>query len=77
VQGYVHKCVYHTQQDDARGEVHAHRAACLFSFLQPYLRVVRGLRKLHRPGYVGFLQCLRNVRHQNAVEPVERILLAA
>jgi transposase-like protein len=71
LKGYVHEFVNHTQQEDARGDVHEKRAACLFSLLKPYLRVFRGLSKDNLPGYVGFLQFLRNFRHQNAFEQAE------
>jgi hypothetical protein len=49
----------------------------LFSLLKPYLRVLRGVSKGHLPGYVGLLQCLRNLRHQKACEQAELILRAA
>jgi len=61
----------------ARGDVHENRAECLFSLLKPYLRVFRGLSKTNLPGYVGFFQCLRNFRQQNAFEQAELILRAA
>ena len=57
--------------------MHEHRAECLFSLLKPYLRVFRGLSKFNLPGYVGFLQCLRNFRQYNAFEQAELILQAA
>jgi hypothetical protein len=41
------------------------------------LRVFRSLSKDNLPGYVGFFQFLRNVRHQNAFEQAEMILQAA
>src|SRR5205807_985964 len=77
VKGYVHEFVNHTQKEYARGDVHENRAECLFSLLKPYLRVFRGISKLNLPGYVAFFQFLRNVRHQNAFEQAELILLAA
>jgi transposase-like protein len=77
LKGYVHEFVNHTQKEYARGDVHENRAECLFSLLKPYLRVFRGLSKYNLPGYVGFFQFLRNVRHQNACEQAERILQAA
>jgi hypothetical protein len=77
VKGYVHEFVNHTQKEYARGEVHENRAECLFSLLKPYLRVFRGLSKCNLPGYVGFVQFLRNVRQQNACEQAELILRAA
>jgi hypothetical protein len=77
LQGYVHAFVNHTQKEYARGDVHEHRAECLFSFLKPYLRVFRGLSKTNLPGYVGFLQFLRNFREQNACEQAELIIQAA
>jgi transposase-like protein len=76
LKGYVHEFVNHTQKEYARGDVHENRAECLFSLLKPYLRVFRGLSKYNLPGYVGFFQFLRNVRHQNACEQAERILQA-
>jgi hypothetical protein len=77
VQGYGHAYVNHTTKEEARGEVHAQRAACLFAWLKPYLRVWRGVSKGHLPGDVGFLQFLRNVRQHNACEQAELILRAA
>jgi transposase len=77
VKGYVHEFVNHTKKEYARGDVHENRAECLFSLLKPYLRVFRGLSKCNLPGYVGFFQFLRNVRHQNAFEQAELILRAA
>jgi transposase-like protein len=77
LKGYVHEFVNHTQKEYARGDVHENRAECLFSLLKPYLRVFRGLSKDNLPGYVGFLQFLRNFRHQNACEQAERLLQAA
>jgi transposase-like protein len=77
VQGSRHAFVNHTQKADAQGDVHENRAACLCSLLKPYLRVFRGLSKTNLPGYVGFFQCLRNVRQQNACEQAELILRAA
>jgi transposase-like protein len=77
LQGYAHDFVNHTQKEYARGDVHENRAECLFSFLQPYLRVLRGISKTTLPGYLGFLQCLRNVRQLTACEQAEMILYAA
>jgi transposase-like protein len=77
LKGYVHKFVNHTQKEYARGDVHEHRAECLFSLLKPYLRVFRGISKSNLPGYLGFFQFLWNVRHQNAFEQAELILRAA
>jgi hypothetical protein len=57
--------------------VHENRGECLFSMLKPYLRVFRGISKCNAPGYVGFFQFLRNVRHRNAFEQAELILYAA
>jgi transposase len=77
LKGYWHEFVNHTKKEYARGDVHEHRAECLLSLLKPYLRVFRGLSKTNLPGYVGFFQCLRNFRHQNAFEQAELILQAA
>src|SRR2546422_8475396 len=77
VKGYVHKYVNHTQKEYARGEVHENRAECLFSLLKPYLRVFRGVSTFDLPGYIGFFQFLRNLRHQNAFEQAELIWQAA
>jgi transposase len=77
VKGYVHECVHHTKKAYARGDVHEHRAECLFSLLKPYLRVFRGVSKGNLPGYVGFFQFLRNFRQHNACEQAKRILRAA
>jgi transposase len=77
LQGYMHEVVNHTQKAYARGEVHAHRAECLCSFLKPYLRGVQGVSKRHFPGYGGFFPFLRNTRHRNACAQTEMILPAA
>jgi hypothetical protein len=77
LKGSVHAFVTHTQKESARGDVHENRAACLFSLLKPYLHVFRGLSKYTLPGYVGFFQCLRNVRQRHAFEQAELILYAA
>jgi hypothetical protein len=45
--------------------------------LKLYLRVFRGIGKYNLPGYVGFFQCLRNIRQWNAFEQAELILQAA
>jgi len=55
---YVHAFVNHTQKAYACGDVHEHRAECLFSGLKPYLRVFRGGSTYNLPGYVGFFQSL-------------------
>ena len=75
--GYTHESVNHTKKEYARGDVHEHRAECLFSLRKPYLRVFRGVSKFNLPGYVGFFQFLRNFRQQNAFEQAELILRAA
>jgi transposase-like protein len=77
LKGYLHEFVNHTQKEYARGDVHENRAECLFSLLKPYLRVFRGISKTHLPGYLGFLQFLRNFRQQHACEQAELILYAA
>ena len=77
VKGYVHEFVNHTQKEYARGDVHENRAECLFSLRKPSLRVFRGVSKYNLPGYVGFLQFLRNFRQYNACEQAELILRAA
>ena len=69
--------VHHTKKEYARGDVHENRAECLFSLLKPYLRVFRGLSKMHLPGYVGFFQFLRNFHQLTAFEQAEMILYAA
>jgi transposase-like protein len=77
LKGYWHEFVNHTKKEYARGDVHENRAECLFSLLKPSLRVFRGLSKTNLPGYVGFLQFLRNFRQQNAFEQAGLILRAA
>jgi hypothetical protein len=77
VKGYVHAFVNHTKKEYARGDVHENRAECLFSLLKPYLRVFRGLSKTNLPGYVGFLQFLRNFHQLTAFEQAEMIVYAA
>ena len=50
LKGYGHDFVNHTRKEYARGDVHEHRAECLFSLLKPYLRVFRGVSKINLPG---------------------------
>ena len=66
-----------TKKEYARGDVHENRAECLFSILKPSLRVLRGLSKTNLPGYLGFLQFLRNFRQLTAFEQAEMILYVA
>jgi hypothetical protein len=66
-----------TQKAYARGDVHENRAECLFSFLKPSLRVLRGISTTTLSGYVGFLQFLRNLYQLTAIEQAEMILYAA
>jgi len=75
--GYEHDSVHHTKKEYARGDVHENRAECLFSLLKAYLRTFRGVSKTHLPGYVGFLQFLRNFHQLTAFEQAEMILYAA
>jgi transposase-like protein len=75
--GYAHDSVHHTQKEYARGDVHENRAECLFSWLNPDLRVFRGISKTKLPGYVGCCQFLRNFHQLTALEQAERILHAA
>jgi ISXO2-like transposase domain len=77
LKAYRHAFVTHTQKEYARGEEHENRAERLFSLLKPYLRVFRGISKLNLPGYSGFFQVLRNVRHRNAFEQAELIVETA
>jgi hypothetical protein len=74
---YVHDFVNHTKKEYARGDVHEHRAECLFSLLKPYWRVFRGISKTNLPEYVGFFQFLRNFHQLTAFEQAEMILYAA
>ena len=53
------------------------RAACRFSLLKPSLRVFRGIRKTHLPGYGGFLPFLRNVHQLPAFAQAELSFYAA
>jgi hypothetical protein len=52
---YVHEYVKQTQKEYAHGDVHEHRAECLFSLLKPSLRMLRGLSKTNLPGDGGLL----------------------
>jgi hypothetical protein len=75
--GYAHDSGHRTKQEYTRGDVHEHRAACVFSLRKPSLRVFRGVSKTNLPGYVGFLQFLRNFYPLTACEQAEMILYAA
>jgi hypothetical protein len=77
LKGYMHEFVNPTQKEYARGDVHEHRAECLFSLLKPYLCVLRGLSQGNLPGSVSFFQFLRNMRQQHACEQAALILRAA
>jgi hypothetical protein len=77
LRGYAHDFVNHTKKEYARGEVHENRAECLFSLLEPYVRVFRGISKTNLPGYGGFFQFLRNFHQLTAFEHAEMILYAA
>jgi hypothetical protein len=57
--------------------VHENRAECLCSLLKPSLRVLRGISKTHLPGYLGFLQFLRNFHQLTAFAQAALILHAA
>jgi hypothetical protein len=74
VTGAVQEYANHPKKDHARGDVHENRAACLFSSLEPYLRMFRGSSKYNLSGYIGFFQILRNSRQQNAFEQAELII---
>jgi hypothetical protein len=45
--------------------------------LKSYVRVFRGVSKTNLPGYVGFLQFLRNFHQLTAFEQAEMIVYAA
>src|SRR5262249_58514696 len=77
LKGYWHDLVTHTNKEYARGEVHEHRAECLFSLRKPYLRGFRGISKTNLSGYVRFFQFLRNLYQLTACEQAEMILYAA
>ena len=77
ITGYAHDSVNHTKKEYARGDVHEHRAECLFSLLKSYVRVFWGISKTNLPGYVGFFQFLRNLHQLTAFEQAELILHAA
>ena len=77
IMGYEHDSVNHTKKEYVRGDVHEHRAECLFSLLKLYLRVFRGISKTNLPGYVGFFQFLRNFHQRTAFEQAELILHTA
>jgi hypothetical protein len=75
--GYVHAFVNPTKREYARGDVHEHWAECLFSWLNPYLQMFRGISKMSLPAYLGFFQFLRNSRQLTAFEQAEWVLYAA
>src|SRR5262249_19702570 len=77
LKGYLHAFVNHTQKEYARGDGHGQRAECLLSLRKPSWRVFRGLSKTNLPGYVSFVQCMRNFCEQNAFQQAELILRVA
>lgn len=66
---YGHKTVNHSQGEYARDEngdghfeVHVNTMECFWSLLRPWLRVHRGLSQKYLPYYLGFFECLYNLR---------------
>lgn len=66
---YEHKTVNHNQGEYARDEdgdghyeVHVNTMECFWSLLRPWLRVHRGLSQDRLPYYLGFFECLYNLR---------------
>lgn len=66
---YEHKTVNHSQGEyardedgDGRYEVHVNTMECFWSLLRPWLRVHRGLSQERLPYYLGFFECLYNLK---------------
>lgn len=66
---YQHKTVNHSQGEYARDEdgdgnyeVHVNTMECFWSLLRPWLRVHRGVSQERLPYYLGFFECLYNLR---------------
>ncbi len=66
---YQHKTVNHSQGEYARDEdgdghfeVHVNTMECFWSLLRPWLRVHRGISQTYLPYYLGFFECLYNLR---------------
>lgn len=66
---YQHKRVNHSQgeyardeDDDGKHEVHVNTMECFWSLLRPWLRVHRGISQERLPYYLGFFECLHNLR---------------
>jgi hypothetical protein len=76
VQGSGHEFVNQPPKASARGDVQDNRAACLFSWRKPSLRVCRGVSTCNLAGDVGFFQCLRHLRQHHACEKAKLILQA-
>ncbi len=66
---YEHQTVNHSRGEYARDEdgdghyeVHVNTLECFGSLLRPWLRVHRGLSQERLPYYLGFFECLYNLR---------------
>ena len=66
---YEHKSVNHSQGEYARDEdgdghyeIHVNTMECFWSLLRPWLRVHRGISQKWLPFYLGFFECLYNMR---------------
>ena len=81
---YEHKTVNPSRGEDARDEdgdghyeVHVNTIECFWSLLRPWLRVHRGLSQERLPYYLGFFECLYNLRKrgQMALSGLMNLLL--
>lgn len=71
---YIHKTVNHSQGEYARDEdgdgkyeVHVNTMECFWSLLRPWLRVHRGVSQERLPYYLGFFECLYNLRKRGQI----------
>lgn len=83
--GYAHKTVNHSQGEYARDEdgdgfheVHINSLEGFWSLLRSWLRPHRGLSQEKLPTYLGFFECVHNVRRRGkALLPALLALLLA
>jgi transposase-like protein len=68
---YEHKTVNHSRGEyardedgDGKHEVHVNTIECFWSLLRPWLRVHRGVSQSYLPYYLGFFECLYNLRRR-------------
>jgi transposase len=62
--GYEHESVCHSEGEYARCEVHVNTMDGFWSLLRSWRRPHRGISQDHLPLYLGFFECVHNVRRR-------------